>query len=302
MSLDFFKDDGVFLPMLNDKGRNTFYKNVLELTAPGKVVCDVGAGTGFLSVLAVAAGASNVIAVEKNLERYQYLKENIKKIKLDNKIETVHADFLDTNIKADIYVSETINTQIFGEDILRLSNHVVKHQGKFIPSSFKIWAEVYEDHPIFVIDLTSNEFHNFNPGIDIDFNFVKNINQDFLTQYDLSKTLYRANQLNKLFQVLDRFTDLNLEKIGTTNPIFVDLNEHNIEDDIVINIPDSLLDSKTKNPMVVLHWQISCQDIVLNSSNCWFGNVAKPIHKNFSAKQNVEFRYNSTIRDWIVTY
>ena len=85
------KDDGVFLPMLNDTGRNVFYKAALELAAPGKVVCDIGAGTGFLSVLAVQAGAKHVIAVEQNLERYQYAKSIVEQLGLSDRIELIHA-------------------------------------------------------------------------------------------------------------------------------------------------------------------------------------------------------------------
>ena len=79
MSMDWFNDDGIFMPMLNDTGRNIFYKTAIEAAVPGKTVCDIGTGTGFLSVLAAHAGAKHVIAVERDLQRYQYTKSIIEK-------------------------------------------------------------------------------------------------------------------------------------------------------------------------------------------------------------------------------
>ncbi len=52
--------------MLADTARVEAYKNALNLTASGKVVIDVGAGTGVLSILAADAGALKVFAVENS--------------------------------------------------------------------------------------------------------------------------------------------------------------------------------------------------------------------------------------------
>jgi predicted RNA methylase len=50
--------------MLNDKVRCETYKNAIKASVKGKIVLDVGAGTGFLSVIAAKAGATHVYAVE----------------------------------------------------------------------------------------------------------------------------------------------------------------------------------------------------------------------------------------------
>jgi predicted RNA methylase len=50
--------------MLNDKIRCETYKNAIVACVKGKIVLDVGAGTGFLSVIAAKAGATHVYAVE----------------------------------------------------------------------------------------------------------------------------------------------------------------------------------------------------------------------------------------------
>jgi hypothetical protein len=299
MSLNWLQDDGVFMPMLNDTGRNQFYKQAIDRAAPDRVVCDIGAGTGFLSVLAVQAGASHVIAVERNLERFQYLNQNIRKLNLEQRIETHCVEFLDTDIQADVYVSETINTQIFGEDMARLSNHVAG-RGEFIPAGFRIWAEVYENHPVFILDLLHSESYEFDPGIAVDSDFAARINADFQQQYSLQETVYQSNQLNRLFPMLDNFTDLKLIKTAQTQPITVDLNQHIAENTIQVVVPNHLVGSQ--NPMVVLKWEMFYQDIVLHSDRCWFGNVAKTIQDQFRTGQDIVFRYDPAIRNWKLSY
>ena len=300
MSMDFLADDGVFIPMLNDTGRNQFYKQALDRVAAGQVVCDIGAGTGFLSVLALQAGASRVIAVERDPGRFAYLNQTIKNLGLENRIETHCVDFLHSDIQADVYVSETINTQIFGEDMIQLSNHVAHRGGQFIPAGVRIWAEVYADHSVFILDLMQNESYDFDPGIDIDSQFVKAVNADFQQQYNLQETVFKANQCNRLFSMLDRFTDLKLTKISKTIPITVNLNQHNNENSIKIVIPNSLVPMGM--PMVVLKWEMFYQDIVLHSNKCWFGNVAKNIRDQFRTGNDIVFRYDPAIRNWRLSY
>lgn len=292
------KDDGVFLPMLNDTGRNVFYKAALELAAPGKVVCDIGAGTGFLSVLAVQAGAKHVIAVEQNLERYQYAKSIVEQLGLSDRIELILGNFLDLDIRADVYVSETINTQIFGEDIIKLSNHAHRHGGKFIPGQFKIHAEVYQMHPIFVVDQSGSEAFEYQPDVDIDPAFASIINQDFQQQHSQADTRYQANQLNRLFKMLPEFTDLKLTKWHETVPITVDLNQFNDEADISIVIPYQEI-KRFRNMCVVLFWQAEYNTVTMNSNDVWFGNVNKQIAQ---ANQDIVFRYDPQIRNWRLTY
>lgn len=297
--MDWLKDDGIFMPMLNDTGRNQFYKQAIDRAAPGRIVCDIGAGTGFLSVMAVQAGARHVIAVERDPERFEYLNQNIQRLGLGQRIETHCADFLDTDIQADVYVSETINTQIFGEDMVRLSNHV-EGRGEFVPTGFRIWAEVYQNHPVFILDLLHSESYEFDPGIAVNSDFATAINADFQQQYNLQETVYRANQLNRLFPMLHQFSDLKLIKTAQTDPVTVNLNQLIDESAIQVVVPNHLVG--LQNPMVVLKWEMFYQDIVLHSDGCWFGNVAKTIQDQFRTGRDIVFCYDPTIRNWRLSY
>jgi hypothetical protein len=182
-----------------------------------------------------------------------------------------------------------------------LSNHAVEHGGEFIPSGFRIWAEAYQDHPVFILDLLHNESHDYDPGIDVDSAFAQQISYDFLQQYDLQETVFKANQFNKLFTMLDRFDDLKLTKLAETTPITVNLNQFNIERDINVTIPAGLL-ANTESPMIVLKWQAFYKDVVLSSDQCWFGNVAKSIHSKYRTGADIVFRYDPEHRCWRLSY
>jgi hypothetical protein len=195
-------------------------------------------------------------------------------------------------------VSETINTQIFGEDIIKLSNHAQRHGGEFIPGQFKIHAKVYQDHPIFVIDQSDSEAFEYQPDIDVDPTFVSIINQDFQQQYSLADTRYQANNLNRLFNMLPRFNDLKLTKWCETVPITVDLNQLN--DESAISIAVSFEDVKQfQNMYVILFWQAEYGNVIMNSNNVWFGNVCKYIDR---PTKDIVFYYDPLIRNWRLTY
>jgi predicted RNA methylase len=51
--------------MCSDKRRVAAYEAALKASCNGKVVIDVGAGTGILSFMATEAGATKVYAIEK---------------------------------------------------------------------------------------------------------------------------------------------------------------------------------------------------------------------------------------------
>jgi hypothetical protein len=199
-------------------------------------------------------------------------------------------------------VSETINTQIFGEDILLLADHAQRHGGRFIPDCFEITAAIYKHHPVFVLDQTHSDSWKFDPKIDIHADYEKSINHDFQQRHALMDTLYQANQLNKLFTLLPRFNDLRIEKLWQGQPLIVDLNKPRGQSAIELTIPTKDLPTNTDWYMV-LFWQAKFEDIVMDCKDVWFGNVSKTIEQ--SARQpgtDIITWYNESKRNWQVIF
>lgn len=303
INMDWFADDGIFLPMLNDTGRNIFYKAAIEQHVAGRTVVDIGAGTGLLSVLAARAGASHVWAVEQNAQRAQLTQDFVAKIGLGSVIEVVHADFLDTDLPADFYVSETINTQIFGENIIALAQHAQRHKGIFIPGRFEIWAEIYQEHPIFPLCQARSDAYEFQPDIDIDSEFERTLKAEFDRNNSLNNTLYRANILNGLFHELHKFTDLKLNCLHTFDPITVDLNQLINIAQIRLDLDPALVWQSESNAYLVLHWRATSGTAVMTSNDTWFGNVAKTLKQSHrTANAPVSIWYDPVITDWRLSY
>lgn len=295
-NFNWFADNGIFMPMINDTGRNVFYKNAIEQSVQDKVVVDIGTGTGFLSVLAAKAGAKKVYAIEMDPGRADYAKHVIKQVGLDSVIEVINADFLTTDIPADIYVSETIGSQIFNENIIAISEHARKHGGKFIPGQFEIKVEVYKNHPIFPIVQTGSDAFEFQPDIEIDTKFETLVNDGFQQQHKLENTLYKANCIQKLFTMLPRFNDLKLEKIYETEPIIVDLNQQVNIDDIRLTIPKAAVAGQ--EICAVIFWTAKHENISMNVKDTWWGNPSKVILSRCRKDQDIVTWYDHSIIDW----
>ena len=293
------KDDGIFMPMINDSGRNQFYKDAIEASVPGKIVVDIGTGTGLLSILAVQAGAQKVYAVERNADRVEYAANMFRKLGIRDRIILVHDDFLNTNISADVYVSETINTQIFGENILTLAEHARKHGGTFIPSQFEITLAIFEDHPIFPLCQYRSDAFEFQPDINVNSVFEQQIQQDFQQDYSLDNTLYRANILNGLFYQLPKFNDLKLNQLYKTEPLIVDLNDCVDHAQLKLTVPKEAVAHYTQDLYAVIFWKARYKNIIMDSSDTWFGNSSRTILQRVR-KHNTDIVtwYDDNITDW----
>lgn len=294
---DWFSDNGIFMPMINDTGRNVFYKAAIESAVPGKIVCDIGCGSGFLSILAARAGAAHVYAVEMDTGRAKFAQEVIDKIGYGDRITVINDNFLNTDIKADVYVSETIGAQIYNENILNIAEHARRQGGVFIPSQIDMWAQVYENHPIFAMTFTRSEAFEFQPDIEVHPDFEQHINTEFQTQHPLENTLYRANTTRDLFQMLPRFTDMKLNQIHTSPMVTLDLNQPVDQHAIKLIVPASAIN--TDEFVVVLFWRARYQDITMNVEDTWWALPSKLVLERVrKAGTDVEMYYVPEIDDW----
>lgn len=233
--MDWLRDDGIFLPMINDFGRNNAYKKWLASCVQDKIVCDVGAGTGFLSILAVEAGASKVLAVEQNIERYHLAKSIIERLNLTSKIELVNDNFLNQNIQADYYVTETFGSAILDEGILNIAEHVKNLNGKLIPSDIEIYVKVYQPHPIFSVVQRESDASIFIPDIDINKDFVEAVNHELTKRHMIFENKNRNNWISNLFQALPKMQDLKLKEIFKSQCLKINFQENFPK--LEINIP-----------------------------------------------------------------
>ena len=299
---NWFSDNGIYMPMINDTGRNIFYKAAIDCAAPGKVVCDIGSGSGLLSVLAVRAGATKVYAVEIDQGRAEFIQKMVDQLGYNDVIEVVNDNFLNTNIRADVYVSETIGQQIFNENIIALADHARSQGGVFIPSQFDMWLRVYEHHPIFILSAGRSEAFEFQPDIDIHPEFENSINTAFQQQHPLDTTLYKANTTNNLFQLLPRFKDIKLNVLYTSPVVTVDLNQKVNSNDLTLTVPYSEIPA-SKEITVVLFWKAKFQDIEMRCENCWWPLPSKIIlPRTRKPNTDIVWTYVEDVDDWKVRF
>nr|CAD2132429.1 unnamed protein product [Meloidogyne enterolobii]CAD2135388.1 unnamed protein product [Meloidogyne enterolobii] len=140
-SKDYYFDSyahfGIHEEMLKDEVRTVTYRNAIYHNRhlfKGKVVMDVGSGTGILSMFAAKAGARKVFAVEFSSMANQS-KQIIKDNNLDHIIEVVHSKVEDIQHlpdgceKVDVIVSEWMGYCLFYESML---NTVIYARDKWL--------------------------------------------------------------------------------------------------------------------------------------------------------------------------
>jgi len=215
-TINWFEDDGTNIGMLNDNGRNAFYDHALQIIARGKTVVDIGAGTGYLTALAIKHGAKHVTAVEASPKRCQFLKNMIEKLGYQDKVTIVNENYLKTDIRSDVVVSETIGAHIFNENWLRLADHARTRCEYMIPEKFHIRADIYKNHPIWTTCMQESMAFNYNESNHPE--FAEAINQEM----QLENRGETANTIPNLFFELPKFDDLRLKKLSESQPIVVD--------------------------------------------------------------------------------
>ncbi len=100
-----------------------------------KVIADLGAGTGVLSIGAVLLGAERVYAVERDRRALEIARENARSLDVEDKIEFVNADVSEFSMKVDTIIMNPP----FGSQ--------VKHADRpFLLKAFEVSGVVYSIH------------------------------------------------------------------------------------------------------------------------------------------------------------
>ncbi len=131
--------------MLQDRRRVEAYDIALKKVCKDKVVADVGAGTGILSIIAAEGGAAKVYAIE-NSEIYKRCKREISKKGLQHTVKIMNCLAEEAPIdpsEVDIIVSEWMGYFLLFErmlpSVLSVRDKCLKQGGIIIPNRVRIF-------------------------------------------------------------------------------------------------------------------------------------------------------------------
>jgi predicted RNA methylase len=125
--------------MIADTVRTEAFRKAIHEMVSRRVVIDVGAGTGILSIYAVEAGAKHVYAIEAS-NIVKVCRDRIHSRGLQNQIEIMHSRAEDVTWlqhQADVIVSEWIGYFLLFErmlpSVLAIRDRHLKENGAMIP-------------------------------------------------------------------------------------------------------------------------------------------------------------------------
>jgi len=133
--------------MLKDEQRNIAYVQAIQkVIKPHHVVCDLGAGSGFLSILCAKQGAKRIYAIEAAQSAALYLKKIIQNNHCSSQIIVFTAPSYEVELpeKVDVIVSETFGSHPFEENAHEFLQDAcarfLKKGGIVLPSRVQVYA------------------------------------------------------------------------------------------------------------------------------------------------------------------
>lgn len=151
--------------MMQDYIRTSTYQSAILQNANefrGKVVLDVGAGTGILSYFAIQAGARKVYAVEAS-NMAQFAKELAKSNKSCDSVEIIAGKIEEVSLpeEVDIIISEPMGYMLFNERMLETYLHAkkwLKPGGNMYPTKGDLYVAPFTDDALFMEHFGKSSF------------------------------------------------------------------------------------------------------------------------------------------------
>jgi predicted RNA methylase len=165
--------------MLHDRPRNQAYYDVLKtyIVPNHSVVLDIGSGSGILSLFAASLGAKKVTAIELSITLCELAQQILETNHIPNElvdILNIHSNELTVgfngsyNKKANILVSETLDSWIVGEGFLDTlidirARDVIEKDAIIIPSRATVYVQLIETNYRFKTPEHNILHFNFSP-------------------------------------------------------------------------------------------------------------------------------------------
>lgn len=277
------KSFGFDLLMINDHARNQFYQQSLH-DVQGKVVLDIGAGTGLLSVLAAQAGAKKVYSFEYDPTNYEVTKNFIEKSGLSDIITLVCADILSVDKHSwphdpiDVVITETFANDCFIENFAFLVDHVEKG---FNLNANHRWIPDNIELEIGLVDVERSP--EFDSGVPLIKDYQDQINQAIEVYRD--NLYHRHNQVNL---PVAQIPETTVHESQVIDSFKVDQHLRRKLDLATYQIDIPFLGKS--NPYLQIDWKLHSQDRFLYMNRCQsWRNIAFYIDVNKSSTFYMRF-------------
>ena len=201
--------------MLKDRVRTGTYRQAFNDNTEffkGKIVLDVGCGTGILSMFAAKAGAKHVYAVDR-AHIADYAKEIVKTNKLDNVITIIKDDMNNIKLpeKVDVIVSEWMGYCLLYESmldcVLDARDKFLKDDGILMPNRARMRIAAVTD-PMFKI--RKCDF----------WDDVYGVNMDILKAVTISEPVIDYMPPNQIKSDVYTFVEFDLKTVKKEDLIF----------------------------------------------------------------------------------
>lgn len=281
---------GYSLLMINDVDRNQFYQKALG-NVQGKVVLDIGSGTGLLSVLAVMQGARKVYSFERNVGNYTIAKQFISQSGMEDRIELICSDILEVDQTVwphepiDVIVTETFANDCFIENFPFLVEHVEKH---FNLAENHQWIPEKIDLNLDLIDIVQKD--EFLPGVELPNQYQAQIQEAIQIYRD---HFYHKHSYDQKEQPINmpvaQIPPTDLDRLTLVDTYHVDGNLRSTLSNCRYNL--NFDHTQVKNPYIKVDWVLHYkeQNIKMNQVVSW-RNIAFKINPDLGSA--FYFRFN----------